>query len=231
MNEKKIQNLIKIGEGNSVEFKECKTDINKDVYETVCAFLNRQGGEILLGVKDNGEITGIAENYIEKIKNDFATSVNNPQKLTPPFYLIAEEIKINNHSILYIFVPESSLVHRCNGKIFDRNNDGDFNITDNTNLVTALYIRKQTGYSENRIYHCVSINDLRSDLQCIIISTLTRGGYSGGPIVNRCGQVIGVLTEYLFKTICHLNDGINEGIGYTRGIPVQWLMDLRDGTI
>ena len=37
----------------------------------------------------------------------------------------------------YIYIPESSQVHRCNGKIFDRNEDGDMDITDNTNLVSA----------------------------------------------------------------------------------------------
>ena len=49
MNESLIKSLIKMGEGVSVEFKECKTAINKNVYETICAFLNRSGGELLLG--------------------------------------------------------------------------------------------------------------------------------------------------------------------------------------
>ncbi|MDR0820276.1 MAG: ATP-binding protein [Endomicrobium sp.] len=30
--------------------------ISNTVYETVCAFLNAKGGDILLGVKDNAEI-------------------------------------------------------------------------------------------------------------------------------------------------------------------------------
>jgi len=42
-----IKAIIKQGEGISVEFKECKKDISKDVYDTVCAFLNRNGGELL----------------------------------------------------------------------------------------------------------------------------------------------------------------------------------------
>ncbi len=35
--------LIKNGESISVEFKKCRNTLNKDVYETVCAFLNRHG--------------------------------------------------------------------------------------------------------------------------------------------------------------------------------------------
>jgi len=61
-------------------------------------------------------------------------------------------------------VPESSQVHRCNDKIFDRNEDGDFNITDHTGLVAALYQRKQSNYAENRIYPHVQLSDLRNDL-------------------------------------------------------------------
>lgn len=37
----KIKALVKQGEGLTVEFKECKTALNKNVYETVCAFSNR----------------------------------------------------------------------------------------------------------------------------------------------------------------------------------------------
>ncbi|MFZ4525759.1 MAG: hypothetical protein ACOYOE_09470 [Chlorobium sp.] len=36
-----IHELIRQGEGISTEFKTCRNKINRDVYETVCAFLNR----------------------------------------------------------------------------------------------------------------------------------------------------------------------------------------------
>ncbi|MFH1282635.1 MAG: RNA-binding domain-containing protein [bacterium] len=156
--------VIKQGEGISVEFKECKSSLSKDVFETICSFLNRSGGELFLGVNDNGEITGIDKNYIIQIKKDFITTVNNSQKIKPAFYLTIEEIEINGKTILYIYVPESSQVHKCVGKIYDRNEDGDLDITDNSNLVTALYLRKQTTYSENKVYPFVTINDLRKDL-------------------------------------------------------------------
>jgi len=39
-----------------------------------------------------------------------------------------------------------------NSKIFDRNEDGDIDITDNTNLVLGMYMRKQGTYTENRIF-------------------------------------------------------------------------------
>ncbi len=59
---------------------------------------------------------------------------------------------------------ESSQVHRCNGKIYDRNEDGNIDITDNTNLVSGLYMRKQGSYTENRIYPFAELSELRKDI-------------------------------------------------------------------
>ncbi|MCE3268855.1 MAG: putative transcriptional regulator [Burkholderiales bacterium] len=48
MNVVHIKQLLSKGEGISIEFKECRTELNRNVYETVRAFLNRIGGEILV---------------------------------------------------------------------------------------------------------------------------------------------------------------------------------------
>lgn len=66
--------------------------------------------------------------------------------------------------LLYLAIPESSQVHRCVGKILDRNEDGDLDITNQADLVAHLYIRKQSTFSENRIYPYVRTDDLRSDI-------------------------------------------------------------------
>jgi len=55
-------------------------------------------------------------------------------------------------------------VHRCNGKIYDRNEDGDIDITDNTNLISWLYIRKQGNYTENRIFPFAELSELENDI-------------------------------------------------------------------
>ena len=36
-----IQELLLAGEGLDIEFKQSKRQLNKDVFESVCAFLNR----------------------------------------------------------------------------------------------------------------------------------------------------------------------------------------------
>lgn len=52
--------LIQRGEGIRVEFKESLSKrLKYRVIETICAFLNSRGGSILVGVKDDGTISGI----------------------------------------------------------------------------------------------------------------------------------------------------------------------------
>src|SRR3989338_988729 len=112
MNEQQLLELIKQGEGLALEFKESQRSLNKSVYETVCAFLNRHGGNILLGVSDSGKITGVDPDCVAQIRKDFMTAINNPQKLNPACYLSIEEYKVDGRVILCVFVPESSQVHR-----------------------------------------------------------------------------------------------------------------------
>ena len=162
-NEKLLQ-LIKQGESLELEFKEARNRLNRDVFETACAFMNRIGGTILIGISDKGEIKGIDAQYAVQMKKAFITAINNPQKISPPAYLSVDEIMIENKLILRIYVPESSQVHRCNGRIYDRNEDSDLDVTDHTNRVATLYQRKQAIFSENRVYSFAGLKDLRADL-------------------------------------------------------------------
>jgi len=81
LSKEELLEIIDKGEGHSTEFKKSTTDITKDVYESICAFSNRDGGHVFLGVKDNGEILGIDPDCIEKIKKDFVNSINNSNKM------------------------------------------------------------------------------------------------------------------------------------------------------
>jgi len=159
-----LRELIRRGEGLTLEFKTCRSAINRDVYETVCAFLNRHGGIILLGVEDGGNPAGVDPSAIDQIRKDFVTAINNPQKISPPTYLSIAETELDGARLLHVFVPESSQVHRCNGRIYDRNEDGDLDITNHTAQVARLYQRKQATYSENKVYPHIQIEDLRADL-------------------------------------------------------------------
>lgn len=142
MTEYELLTLIHGGENIRVEFKKSTNEITRDVYDTVCSFSNRDGGIIILGVKDNGEILGIIPDAVDRMKKDFVTSINNGQKINPPLYLQPETYQIEGRTLLVIQVPVSSQVCRHRGRIFDRNHESDIDITDNSDMVYQLYARK-----------------------------------------------------------------------------------------
>lgn len=99
---KELEMILKNPENTNIEFKKSTQELTKDVYETVCSFSNRDGGDIFLGVADNGTAIGIDLKQIEIIKKNFVTSINNPQKIYPPLYLQIKEIDYHGKIILHI---------------------------------------------------------------------------------------------------------------------------------
>lgn len=156
--------IIDKGECITTEFKKAQKNLPSSLFESVCAMLNRNGGHIFLGLEDDGTTLGVYKDYIKQMKKDFVNQCNNPEKLFPTAHLDIKEYVHEDKHILYIYVYESSDVHKTANKIFDRNQDGDFDITTNTTLISNLYIRKSSTYIENKIFPYATMNDLRVDL-------------------------------------------------------------------
>ena len=163
MNQGELLDLIRGGECITTEFKKSTSDITKDVYDTVCSFSNREGGHIFLGVKDDGTVLGIVDDAIERIRSEFVTTLNNPNKFYPPLYIKPETLTIDGKSILHVYVPVGTQVCRINGKIMDRIEDSDIDITNNSDSVYQLYARKQGSYFVNKVTG-FGMDSLRSDL-------------------------------------------------------------------
>ena len=142
MTSQKALEKISLGENISCEFKRCGGNIERDVLETVCSFLNRWGGDIFLGVADDGEILGVPKNAVKDLVRNFNSCLNNETLFNPTTSCAIEEIEIDEKIILHIYVGASSQVHSFKGKIYDRLDDSDF-VVKGTNPIAQLYIRKQ----------------------------------------------------------------------------------------
>lgn len=160
---KKLKDMLVSGEGVIVEFKKAKNELPNNLFETICSFLNRNGGNIFLGVDNSGKILGVDKNAIESMKKNFTDLCNNTNKIDPTVYLNINDYEYDGKFVLHIYVHESSMVHKTNGIVFDRNEDGDYKVTI-PERIANIYARKQNFYTENKVFPYAEISDLREDL-------------------------------------------------------------------
>lgn len=163
MNSSTLRSIFEIGETIAVEFKRCGNGIENDVYETVCSFLNRFGGDIYMGVLDDGTVRGVPEKAAPNMLKNFISSLSNPALFAPTIYLCPEIIKYDGKTIIHVHIPPSAEVHSYKKVIYDRVDDADVKITA-TAQIAQMYIRKQDIFTEKKIYPYVKIEDLRMDL-------------------------------------------------------------------
>jgi len=159
-----LRRLLADGEGLTIEYKECVNGLNNSVWETVCSFSNRYGGHLILGSKDDGTPVGVNPNAAQQIKKNFASMLNNPQKTSPSLFLSLSDVVLDNKLLLYVYVPVSSQIQSCSGRIFDRIEDGDFDITNSADLVAQLSLRKSSQFTEREIFPYATLDDMRLDL-------------------------------------------------------------------
>ncbi len=98
-----LDDIIRNGENSYVEFKE--VDVSpQSLAEEVVAFLNVRGGTILIGVTDEGRISGIDSSRKKKLEeiviNICITSID------PPIIPIYENIKLQEKWIVKVTIPE-----------------------------------------------------------------------------------------------------------------------------
>lgn len=158
-----IRELIHKKEGLHTEFKEARSALPKTLFESICAMLNTDGGNILLGVKDNGEILGVEVASIAQWKKDLANLSNNPQQLDLPYVLFPYEMQIDGKWIVVIPVPVSSQLHKHKGDVYLRSEDGDYKVRSTAQLA-GIINRKLGIFTEQRLIPHLDHTHLRQDL-------------------------------------------------------------------
>lgn len=163
MDRRELVAHLRAGEGISAEFKRCGNRPEKDFFETVCSFANRQGGNIFLGVEDDGTVTGVARDATRDIKRNIANMLNNPDVFNTAPLIEMEDVDYDDKVVVRVWVPMSPAVHSYKGVVYDRLADADVKIK-GVDQLSLMYLRKQNSYSERRIYRYVGMEDLRHDL-------------------------------------------------------------------
>lgn len=119
-----VPSLIKSGESFLLEFKESlrydirKGEVNKEmermILKTIVAFLNTDGGTLLIGVKDNGEIVGLEKDFEslpKKNRDGFENHLNMLVKTTIGMlfskYISIKFEKADKKDVCMVFVEAS----------------------------------------------------------------------------------------------------------------------------
>lgn len=101
MNELELREKILKGEDLHTEFKESFTD-NEDIAKSIVCFANTDGGQIVVGVNNRGEIVGV-ENHDELQRRIDDVACN---RCEPPVTIVQEALSIENRIVLIINVPK-----------------------------------------------------------------------------------------------------------------------------
>lgn len=161
----KIRKDLKWVESDDLEYKSAKGGLPKSLWETYSAMSNSQGGVILLGVEDDGTITGI--NDIKKIKKAFWDTINNRGKVNANLLHDTDikEIKHSKGIILAIRIPRANRYQRpifigqnpLTGT-FRRNYEGDYHCDEKE--VSRMLSDRDEESADSKILHHYKLNDL-----------------------------------------------------------------------
>jgi predicted HTH transcriptional regulator len=96
-----LQQILARGEDSQYQFKQNITNADSLAAEMV-AMVNAAGGKIIIGVNDNGEITGLS--YIRRL-NQLISNVAS-DFIKPPISPLTENIQTDKGLLIVISVPE-----------------------------------------------------------------------------------------------------------------------------
>ena len=130
-----LEILAQLGwaENDDLEFKSAKGGIPQSLWETYSSMANTKGGIILLGVENNGVVSGVLD--VQKIKKNFWDLINNRARVSCNLlnFSDVQEIDHQNGIIIAIHIPRASRKQRPvfigqNPLIgtFRRNHEGDY---------------------------------------------------------------------------------------------------------
>ncbi|OIN60766.1 AlbA family DNA-binding domain-containing protein [Arsenicibacter rosenii] len=97
-----LAELINQGEGTRLEFKSTVSSAPR-IAKTLVAFANTSGGLLIVGVDDDGGVSGIESEYHEMQKIEKATDFFTE----PPLSISYEVITFEGKEVLLVNVPES----------------------------------------------------------------------------------------------------------------------------
>lgn len=118
MNLSTIRKWTQQGESETIEFKKSTGELNKTI-ETLCGFLNHNGGKVIIGINDQGKIVG--QTISDATKREIAQAL---QKIEPSSPVKLHFVQIptqKNHIIVFEANPiKTEIPYTYHGRAYQR---------------------------------------------------------------------------------------------------------------
>jgi ATP-dependent DNA helicase RecG len=128
-----IKKIIKAGESERVEFKSKSVRLNS-ILNNVCAFLNSNGGTLIIGVGNSGEIEGIPN--ADALRTRIADELD--KSLKPNANWTVETAVVSGVELVMVKVPKGDAIpYIYNGRIYVRKGVTS-RVANNSDIVTLI---------------------------------------------------------------------------------------------
>jgi len=137
-------------------------DIISDIIETLSAMANADGGELVLGMEDDGTVTGVP--HPERTVKGFLNAPSDPNRINPGIiYRYREVIADSSYLLLHFRVEWSPMVHQLSdGRYLYRMRDS--NMPFDAKKISALKSSKAQGLFEMAFPPGASLKDIDIEL-------------------------------------------------------------------
>ncbi|MDR1974757.1 MAG: putative DNA binding domain-containing protein, partial [Bacteroidales bacterium] len=152
-------------EWDNFEVKTAKTDVPKDVWETVSAFSNTSGGWIVFGVsekKKKFEVVGVDD--VEKLESTMLTTLRSKTKFNIKLSPQAKRYKIDKKNVLAFYIPSSDIKPvYFNGvqNTYIRTGSGDHQASEFE--INALYRDQKFGTMSGKVVEGTNVDSLNAE--------------------------------------------------------------------
>jgi len=136
-----IEELIEKGETQSLEFKE-SLRLKDEIGETVSAFSNSDGGTVIIGVSDDGGVTGvdIGKSTVEELANYVKRNTD------PQVFPSVKTVEVGEKKLIAVEVTESA-----EKPVFFKNH-GYKRVGKTNQMISSSELRKLAKESGERVY-------------------------------------------------------------------------------
>ena len=152
---------ISNGEDSFTQFKR-ESIPAKDLAKEFVSFLNAEGGILIFGVDDSGEIKGLSFDEIEKLGQLIGNSAE--QNVKPPFHPIVENIAIGESKLVIVHIPNgvSKPYATSSGDYYIKSSSDKKKISQEE--LRRLFAESKRLYADEEIVHGSDITDLDTSL-------------------------------------------------------------------